>query len=126
MTKYLGIDYGLAHVGLALAESLLSTPLPTLPNDQHLLSRLATLAKAEGITSIICGLPEGKLAPQITQFAKQLGSITGLSVILHLETLSTQEAMQKLQEAGASRAKRKNDHAYAACLILEDYLEFDN
>lgn len=126
MTKYLGIDYGLAHIGLAISEYSLATPLPSLVNDSTLFSQLSSLITVQGITTIVCGLPEGKLAPQITQFAKQLGSITGLPVILHLETLSTQEAMQKLQEAGASRAKRKNDHAYAACLILEDYLEFDN
>ena len=126
MTKYLGIDYGLAHLGLSVADSVLATPLPPLSNNQTTLARLTALIKAEGITLVVCGLPEGRLAPIVTRFAKQLEVSAQVPVGLHLETLTTQEARQKLQEGGASRTKRKNDHAYAACLILEDYLEFDN
>jgi len=46
-----------------------------------------------------------------------------IPVVYYPETLSTQEAIAALREGGASRAKLKNDHTYAACLILEDYLE---
>lgn len=126
MTRYLGIDYGLSHLGLSVADSVLATPLPTLSNDKNTLLRLTELIKAQGITRVVCGLPEGRLAAIITRFAKQLELSAQIPVVLHLETLSTQEARQKLQEGRASRAKRKNDHAYAACLILEDYLEFTN
>ncbi len=123
MTKYLGIDYGLSHVGLATSESTLATPLPSLKNDVSLLSRLHSLIQSEKITHIICGLPEGRLDPLIRRFAHQLTKISGIKVVPHPETLSTQEAKQKLRESGANRTKRHNDHAYAACLILEDYLE---
>lgn len=125
MTKYLGIDYGLAHIGLATSEATLATPLPSLHNDEKLLSKLDSIIKAEGITHIICGIPEGRLAPIIESFAKKLSSLCAITVILHEETLTTQEAMYKLRESGASLAKKKNDHAYAACLILEDYLELN-
>lgn len=124
MTKYLGIDYGLAHLGLAISEATLATPLESLPNDSHLFSKLAGIVLHEGITHIVCGIPEGKLAPSIVTFASKLRELTGKPVVLHPETLSTQEALIKLAESGASRTKKKNDHAYAACLILEDYLEF--
>lgn len=123
MNKYLCIDYGLVHIGLATSEYSLATPLPSLRNTPKLLSNLSTIIKSEGITQIICGLPEGSLAPIIADFAKDLEKLVGLPVILHQETLSSQEAQQKLKEGGSSRAKRKDDHAYAACLILEDYLE---
>ena len=62
--------------------------------------------------------------PVIEKFATDLHEFSGLPVTLHPETLSSQEAISKLIAVGASRAKKKNDHAYAACLILEDYLEF--
>lgn len=124
MTKYLGIDYGLAHLGLATSESTLASPLPSLANNQDLFSKLSSLVTREEITHIVCGIPEGKLAPSIEAFATKLRELTGKPVVLHPETLSTQEALNKLQMAGASRAKKQNDHAYAACLILEDYLEF--
>ena len=126
MTMYLGIDYGLSHLGLALAEATLATPTTSLSNNDQLLPNLANLIKSQGVTAIVCGMPEGKLIPIIQKFATDLESVTGIPVILHPETLSTQEAKQKLRESGANKTKRRNDHAYAACLILEDYLEFGN
>lgn len=123
MTKYLSIDYGLSHLGLATGEHTLATPLPSLSNDSTIFLRLSSLISQHGITHIICGFPEGQLAPKIRTFAKELHLATGIPVILHPETLSTQEAIAKLRESGASRAKLKDDHSYAACLILEDYLE---
>lgn len=125
MTKYLGIDYGLAHIGLATSEHTLATPLKSLKNDIGLIPKLVSLIKSEGISHVVCGIPEGKLAPVIELFATNLRLAAGVPVDLHLETLTTQEAKQKLREGGASRAKRRDDHAYAACLILEDYLELN-
>lgn len=126
MTKYLGIDYGLAHIGLATSEHMLATPLSSLSNDQALISNLSSVVSSNGVTKIICGIPEGKLAKTIKDFAKQLEATVGIPVILHPETLSTQDAVSNLRAGGASLKKLKNDHAYAACLILEDYLELNN
>lgn len=123
MNKYLCIDYGLVHIGLSTSEHSLATPLPSLRNTPKLLSNLAKIIRSEGVTQIICGIPEGKLAPLITDFSQKLEKLVALPVVLHPETLSSQEAQQKLKEGGSSRAKRKDDHSYAACLILEDYLE---
>lgn len=123
MSKYLGIDYGLKHIGLATAETILATPLISIQNDQTVISHLTAIILHEGITHIVCGIPEGKLAPIITQFATELGRASGLPVTLHPETLSTQEAIARLHESGAKRTKLQNDHVYAACLILEDYLD---
>lgn len=124
MTKYLGIDYGLAHIGLSTAEAVLATPLVSISNDQNTLARLKEIVQNQQITHIVCGIPEGKLEPIIKKFSLDLSTTTGLPVTLHPETLSTQEAVAKLAQSGASRAKKLNDHVYAACLILEDYLEF--
>lgn len=126
MTKYLGIDYGLAHVGVATSEYTLATPLPSLHNNDKLIDHINELVISEGITTIVCGIPEGMLASKVEIFAEKLRHTTGIPVILHQETLSTQEVKQKLHQIGASRAKKKDDHAYAACLILEDYLELSN
>lgn len=126
MMKYLGIDYGLAHIGLATSEATLATPLPSIKNDDKLIPHLLDIVSREGVTSIVCGIPEGKLEEIIEKFASDLRTASGIPVILHKETLSTQEATQKLRAIGAKRSKLKDDHAYAACLILEDYLEFNN
>ena len=98
MTMFLGIDYGLSHLGLALAESNLATPLPSLSNNESLFSNLGVIIAKQGITTIVCGIPEGKLVPTIQKFAHDLQGKTGVKVVLHPETLSTQEAKQKLRE----------------------------
>lgn len=126
MIKYLGIDYGLAHIGLATSEHMLATPLSSVKNDAKLVNHLRDIIAREGIDVVVCGIPEGRLAPIIEDFANKLEATIGIKVLLHQETLSTQEATQKLREAGASRGKLKDDHAYAACLILEDYLDLNN
>ncbi len=125
MNKYLAIDYGLVHVGLATAEDSLATPLPSLKNSSQLITTINTLIRQDGITHIVCGIPEGAIAKQVKKFTHKLTIVTQLPVILHPETLSTREAQYKLQQGGANRAKRRNNHSYAACLILEDYLEFN-
>ncbi len=126
MTKYLGIDYGTKHVGLAVSEHTLATPLPDLTNSEGLIASLQKIIKINQIDTVICGLPEGRHEDEVRTFAAKLETSLGIPVILHPETLSTQEAISKLVEAGASRAKKQNDHSYAACLILEDYLELKN
>lgn len=123
MTKYLGIDYGTKHVGVAVAEAMLATPLVTLSNNATLLDKLGELCEHEQIEIIVCGMPEGKLESEIAAFAKKLEVKVERKVILHPETLSTQEAILQLRASGAKRSKLKNDHVYAAVLILEDYLE---
>ena len=123
MTMYLGIDYGRKHVGLALAETQLATPYRSLAAEDNLISKLIEIARAEQVTTIVCGLPEGSLAAEITTFARELEKTTRIPVILHPETLSTKEAISALRAVGGKRKKLQNDHVYAACLILEDYLD---
>ncbi|GAB4026133.1 MAG: Holliday junction resolvase RuvX [Candidatus Microgenomates bacterium] len=120
---YLGIDYGTVHVGLALAEHMLATPLPTLRNDKQLIPNLKKIITTHQITHIIIGLPSGRLVSEIQQFASSLSLTVNLPIILHDETLSTQDVSRQLVEAGASRSKRRSEHSYSAALILEDYLD---
>jgi len=125
MTTYLGIDYGLSHLGLALADGPLAQPLYSLKvvDLPKTLSELSTVLDHYHVNVIILGLPEGKLAPVVKAFARSLTRMSSLPIYLHPETLSTKEALIKLRSSGASQKKLQNDHVYAACLILEDYLE---
>lgn len=120
---YLGIDYGTVHIGVAVAEHMLATPLPTLVNDQLLLSKLKAIIATHQITHLVVGLPSGKLVPEIKVFVDNLKRETNLPVTLHDETLSSQDALRQLRDAGASRSKKKSEHSYSAALILEDYLD---
>lgn len=123
MSTYLGIDYGRAHVGVSFSEGSLSSPLVSLTNTDSLIKEITKAVETHKITTIIIGLPEGPLAKEIETFARDVGVATGKEVHLHPETLSTHEAIAALRSVGAKRQKLKNEHAYAACLILDDYLD---
>ncbi len=123
MTVYLGIDYGTVHIGVALAEHILATPLPTLSNNEHLMQDLMSIITSNQVTSIVVGLPSGKIEGEVRIFAKKLKEVSNLPVTLHDETLSSHDATRQLAVIGVSRNKKKNEHSYSAALILEDYLE---
>lgn len=124
MTVYLGIDYGEKHLGLAVADGPLARPLLSLDlSPEQALPRITFLAAREAVGTIVIGLPEGPLKKKITAFGERLSKLASLPVVYHEETLSTQEALAGLRAGGASKAKLSQDHKYAACLILEDYLE---
>jgi putative transcription antitermination factor YqgF len=125
MTTYLGIDYGTRHIGLALADGPLATPLISISNEDPASAerRIIEIIDKHSVDSIIIGLPEGLLDKKVTSLGDHINELTGKPVTYHPETLSTQEAIQALRRGGARRRKLQNDHVYAACLILEDYLE---
>lgn len=124
MTVYLGIDFGVKNLGFATAESTLATPLGSLKyeEDSRALTYIEDLITKHSIQQIVLGIPEGVVADKVKRFGRLLESKFSLPVIYHPETLTTQDAKEALRATG-SRAKRKDDHTYAACLILEDYLE---
>jgi len=122
---YLGVDVGFKHFGIALADGPLARPLPSFTHHsvEDSVAHLLSLASDNDVDTIVLGLPEGKVADLVNSLHTSLTRVSSLTVALHSESLSTKEAVSKLREVGASRKKLQNDHSYAACLILEDYLE---
>lgn len=125
MTTYLGVDIGERNYGLAIADGPLATPLPTIKSGdtKRVIAQIVKIISKHSVSTIVLGLPSGKLESFVYKIKKDLESASGLEVLLHSESLSTHDAVYKLREVGAKRKKLKNDHSYAACLILEDYLE---
>jgi putative transcription antitermination factor YqgF len=123
--KVLGIDYGLHNLGFAIAETPYATPYSVahVQSLQEAVAQVAKIVDAEHPDHIVVGIPEGEIARHVELFVETLRPLFGLEVRTHEETLSTKEAVAKLRQVGASRKKMGQDHAYAACLILEDYLE---
>ncbi|MFC1790151.1 Holliday junction resolvase RuvX [Patescibacteria group bacterium] len=121
---YLGIDYGLKRVGLALAEGTLASPLEVLKNDNKLCEKVAKRCSQLGVEKVVIGLPEGKIALKVRNFAHQLERQLALPIDFEPETLTTQEAIAKMIESGKSRKSRQQDKdSWAAALILQNYLE---
>lgn len=121
MKQYLAIDYGTKRIGLAVNRAILAEPLMILKNKPGLLAEIEQVIKDEQIEQIIIGLSENKMAQKTKNFAQKLQERLNVSVRFYDETLTSQEARHKLQQAKKSKREKPLDH-YAAALILERWL----
>lgn len=121
--RILGIDFGLAKIGLALAEAGLAQPLGVIENDSRTINKIVQLIDQEEIKKIVVGISEGKIGQKAKNYGKELKKQTGLEVVFQDETLTTKEAIAKMVEAGKRKQYRqKNEDAFAAAIILQSYL----
>lgn len=123
--KILGVDYGQRKVGLALSVGRLAYPFDVLrfKDEKELMAKLQAVIKEEGIEKIVIGVSEGQMAEETRKFGKKLETVVKLPVEFFDETLTTKEAQDLAIEAGIKRKKRKAlEDAYAACVILDNYL----
>ena len=120
--KVLAIDYGKKWIGLAVSddERKLAFPYETLENDKKIFSDLNEIVKKEEIYKIVIGLPLNKQMKPTQQtvetenWASEL--IKKVEVPIDFENeIFTSKAADKL---GA-----KNQHAAAAAILLQSYLD---
>ncbi len=122
--KYLGIDFGLKRVGLAISEGQLASPWQILrvQNFKDAVDKTSKVIKEESFEIIIIGLPEGKIGKTVLKFVKALKKI-GLDVETADETLSSQDALAQMIELNTSKKDRQESDATAAAIILQNYLD---
>lgn len=127
--RYLAIDYGTKHIGLATSEGFLAEPFDQISNkgEQLLVGQIARICRDQKISKIIVGISENTMAAHTQQFAAKLKSFVDIPVVTMDETLSTKTAQKYLQTSGAKRRKRQSkQHQTAAAVILQTYLEENN
>jgi putative Holliday junction resolvase len=129
----IGLDHGSRRIGVAVGndETGLAFPRPALLRRKLTrdIDQVAMLARAEGATRIVVGLPrnmdgsEGSQAAAARAFGAQLTAI-GLDVVFADERLTSWQAGEQLAAAGRrpERASGEKDSA-AACLILQEWLD---
>lgn len=128
------LDPGAARVGVAVADDLgmMAHPrgfLPARPRPS-LLASLAELAREEGITRFVVGLPldmrgtEGEAARRVRDLAQAICDATGCEVELWDERLTTVQAQRALTASGLKRekARARIDEA-SAVTILQAWLD---
>ena len=121
--RLLGIDWGQAKMGLAIAEAGLAVPLAVVAADR-ILQKVEQVVEVEQIDGVVVGVSKGKSAKKAMVLAKKLEKRLGLPVVLADETLTTQEANRKAREAHIPRKKRRAmEDAYAAALMLQFYID---
>ncbi len=122
---YLGLDPGLAKIGLAIShEGKLASPLSTI-EAHNLINQISAYLDKYHPDVLVIGQPEsGPVADLAIILQSQLAGIFSGPIILHPEDLSSQEAKKKMLAGGMAKERRqKGDHAAAAAIILEDYLD---
>ena len=132
--RVLALDFGRKRIGVAVSDELRLTAqgLETIPARprEGVIPLLLNLVRDYNISEMVVGLPVnmdgtmGAGAVQAKEFARQLGTETGLDVHLVDERLTSLQAERALLEGGLSRDRRKalRDRV-AAVLILQHYLD---
>jgi putative Holliday junction resolvase len=130
--RYLAIDYGTKHTGVAICDpsETIVSPLAVIEGQKDLLDRIVQLVETESIGAIVLGLPlnmddsAGPQAKLVFQFAEQLRARLSIPIHFQDERLTSFAAEQKsprLESAGKKKQKRLD--AIAAAAILEAFLE---
>jgi putative transcription antitermination factor YqgF len=129
MSKYLGIDYGRNKFGTAFSEGELASPgeVIQIGGLEDALAKVERIIEAEQIENVVIGLPESGEARSVTEkFIKVLENVivnTGTKIFTAEETLSSKHGWEVMSEMGVSKKARKNEDAFAAAEILQDFLE---
>ncbi|MCJ7792844.1 MAG: Holliday junction resolvase RuvX [Candidatus Marinimicrobia bacterium] len=125
--KILGIDYGLAKIGLAVAEDGLVQPLGVIQNDQRSLAKINRLMEEKEIEKVVVGVSQGKMGQKAKEYGQKMTRVRGCKVVYQDETLTTKEAIGKMIEVGKKKKYRQEkEDAFAAAIILQAYLERDH
>lgn len=129
--KYLGIDYGTAKVGLALAdpETKIAFAYKTLENTEALASKLVDIINQEEVKTVVIGIPSHINRVETEYAGKQLGGILQSQVKIQVEyqneMFTTKMAQANLIERGVKGVKRFDDQE-AARIILQEWLDRDS
>lgn len=122
--KYLGIDFGLKRIGLAISEGELASPWQILEvnNFSDAVGKVTKVIQDGGFEKVVVGLPEGKMGKNVIGFVNALKRL-GFEVETADETLSSKKALEAMIRQGVHRKKREEKDAYSAAEILQNYLE---
>jgi putative Holliday junction resolvase len=126
--RYLGIDYGLKFVGVAISdeEGTMAFPETVLPYGTSLAEQIQNICLQKKIGAIVIGESkdfqgeENSIMKHVHAFKAELEQVTGLEIILEPEFLTSHQAAKLQHEPG-----KKNEmiHASAAALILQSFLD---
>lgn len=127
--RYLGIDYGLKKVGLALSEGQIASPFKVIDvtSLKDAVNKISSIIEKEQIDRVIVGVPEsGQSKNAVKKFLseiKQKLKEEEVSIIEADETLSSSAAIDLMVDLGVSRESRQKEDAYSASIILQNFLD---
>ena len=139
--KYLGIDYGTKHVGIALSDSGGNVAMPhqVIPNDAQFESVLLDIVREHGIETIVIGESQNmdgdhnSVQSEIDSFVTHFATKTDVPIVSMNELFSSRQAkwgtehLIRFNPRNADRRKlhqkQKRIDDKAATIILQSYLD---
>ena len=143
-TRIIGIDYGLARIGVAVSDErkIIASPLATIRAEKKIEATLAkVMAELEqfqlsnhyDIEEIVIGLPlqmngkYGMLADEVKHFVELFSKVVKYPIKTWDERLTTVQAERSMRESSMTRKKRaKSVDTITATIILQNYLDSKN
>ena len=129
ISHILGIDYGKAKVGLALADSetRIAFVYTTLPNDKNFLENLVKIIEKESVGKIIIGIPTHVNHEEALYEGEKLGAritkvLPEIEIEYQNEMFSTKMAQANMVEKGMKNVG-KFDDSESAKIILQAWLD---
>ena len=133
--RILGIDMGSKRIGVAVSDELGITAqaVTTIKrkNKKEDLAAVCALIEEYDVQEVVIGFPKhldgrpSEEASSYVAFGEKIHEMTGIAVTYWDERLTTMEAERALLEGDVKRRRRKQlIDRVAACLILENYLDW--
>jgi len=127
--RYLGVDYGLKKVGLALSEGQIASPFKVIDINSLAdgVNKITHIIKSEEIDRVVIGVAEsGEARSAVKKFIAKLKSDfkdSQVSLIEADETLTSSAAKDLMIDLGVGEKARQKEDAYSAALILQNFLD---
>lgn len=130
----MGIDFGLARIGLSLSDDtkFLASPFETYKrkDEKSDIEHILKIVQDNKVDEIVCGIPfnmqgeEQEIAKKTREFMKKLTENLQIDILFVDERLSSVVADEMLKNTEKDWKKRKEKlDAVAASVILQDYLD---
>lgn len=116
-------------MGLAISESGITSPLRVVStrSDQRKLEDIKRILTEYNIEGIVIGKGSGELENHIRGFIQKIKKLTNVPITAIDEALTSNAALDYMIKNNVPVKKRKSlEHAYAACILLEQYYEQQN
>lgn len=135
LARFMGIDYGVKRVGLAISDPLgiIAGPVGFIQRragKRPPLAKVIERAKELEARGFVIGLPldgegnESEWTAEVRAFGAELGKRTGMQVIFIDERFSTATALRAIRDMEESTRGRKGDvDSLAATVLLQNALD---
>ncbi|MFL3063143.1 MAG: Holliday junction resolvase RuvX [Candidatus Neomarinimicrobiota bacterium] len=133
MNRFIGIDFGMSKVGLAISDpsKIISMPLKVLryKNPKNLIEDLQVVATENNVDTFVVGYPlnmnneKNEMTSKVDNFKDELIDL-GFKVFLQDERLSSESAKKIMHEQNIKTGNNKEQiDLIASTIILQSFLD---